>query len=462
MNPNLVDLHAVIAKALPLCEPLKGENKELEEVAQLAMKLVKERTAGLHEVAGVFFGGSFAKGTWLRGDADIDIFVKIRPSVNEGRFEELGKEIGLSALKAHRPQLRYSDHPYVEAFIRKVRVNIVPCYEVEQGKWQSAADRSPFHTEYVSTNFDSEKRNQARLLKRFFKSCGVYGAEISTGGFSGYVAEVLVQKYGSFESVLRAGSTFRQHQVIAVDDKYDPDIVKGFHSSLVVIDPVDIRRNLGTAISPESVGTFMLAARAFLDRPSLRYFKVGADEPVSRKKEKIYRNLMIVELRHRQRSPDIIWGQLKRCMNAIAKQLEIADFVVLRSSCVTDEKNSAALAFLLESLTLPPFTVRKGPQVYRSKDTASFALNARSRSHAAWVDREMRITTLVDRQVTDAGRFIKSLFGDRWGNSGIPKDLVSDKAKIRIYSGSEKKITGLAKEVVGDIVSTAHFIFGRA
>ncbi|MGI0026018.1 MAG: hypothetical protein ACREA4_12860, partial [Nitrososphaera sp.] len=254
----------------------------------------------------------------------------------------------------------------------------------------------------------------------------------------------------------------REHQVIAVDDKYDPDIVKGFHSSLVVIDPVDIRRNLGTAISPESVGTFMLAARAFLDRPSLRYFKVGADEPVSRKKEKIYRNLMIVELRHRQRSPDIIWGQLKRCMNAIAKQLEIADFVVLRSSCVTDEKNSAALAFLLESLTLPPFTVRKGPQVYRSKDTASFALNARSRSHAAWVDREMRITTLVDRQVTDAGRFIKSLFGDRWGNSGIPKDLVSDKAKIRIYSGSEKKISGLAKEVVGDIVSTAHFIFGRA
>ncbi|MGI0036192.1 MAG: nucleotidyltransferase domain-containing protein, partial [Nitrososphaera sp.] len=171
----MVDLHAVIAKALPLCEPLKGENKELEEVAQLAMKLVKERTAGLHEVVGVFFGGSFAKGTWLRGDADIDIFVKIKPSVNERRFEELGKEIGLSALKAHRPQLRYSDHPYVEAFIRKVRVNIVPCYEVEQGKWQSAADRSPFHTEYVSTNFDSEKRNQARLLKRFFKSCGLYG-----------------------------------------------------------------------------------------------------------------------------------------------------------------------------------------------------------------------------------------------------------------------------------------------
>jgi len=462
VNRKLADLRSVLEKALPLCEPLKSEKKELDEIAQLVMKLVREYTSGLPEVVGILFGGSYAKGTWLRGDADIDIFVKISPSVSEARFEDLGKEIGLSALKAHGPQLRYSDHPYVEAFVRKVRVNIVPCYEVQQGKWQSAADRSPFHTEYVSTNFDAEKRNQARLLKRLFKSCGFYGAEISTGGFSGYVAEVLVQKYGTLEGVLRAGSEFREHQVIAVDDKYDPDIVKGFRSALVVIDPIDIRRNLGTAISPESVGSFILAARAFLDRPSLRYFKLGAGRPLSKKNEKLYRNLMIVEFKHRQRSPDVVWGQLKRCMNAIAKQLEIADFVVLRSSCITDEKNSAALAFLLETLTLPPLTARRGPQVSRRKDTISFASSARTKAHAAWVDKEMRITTLVDRQATDAGRFIGSLFGGRGSNSGIPKDLVSDKAKVRIYSGSEKKITGLAKEAAGDIVSTAHFIFGRA
>ncbi len=462
MNRKLADLRSVLEKALPLCEPLKSEKKELDEVAQLVMKLVTEYTRGLPEVVGVIFGGSYAKGTWLRGDADIDIFVKIGPSVSEERFEELGKEIGLRALKAHRPHLRYSDHPYVEAFVRKVRVNIVPCYEVQLGKWQSAADRSPFHTKYVSANFDVEKRNQARLLKRFFKSCGVYGAEISTGGFSGYVAEVLVQKYGTLEDVLRAGSSFQEHQVIAVDDRYDADIVKGFRSTLVIIDPIDIRRNLGTAISPESVGSFILAARAFLDRPSLRYFKLGAGEPLSKKKEKLYRNLMIVEFRHRQRSPDVVWGQLKRCMNAIAKQLEIADFVVLRSSCITDEKNSAALAFLLETPTLPPLTARRGPPVFRRKDTISFASSARTKAHAVWVDREMRITTLVDRQATDAGRFIRSLFSNRGGNSGIPKDLVSDRAKVQIYSGSEKKITGLAKEAAGDIVSTAHFIFGRA
>ena len=40
-------------------------------------------------MTGVVYGGSFAKGTWLRGDADVDIFVKVRQSVDEERFEKL-------------------------------------------------------------------------------------------------------------------------------------------------------------------------------------------------------------------------------------------------------------------------------------------------------------------------------------------------------------------------------------
>src|SRR6185503_494851 len=115
-------------------------------------------------------------------------------------------------------KLRYSDHPYVEAIVRGVRVNVVPCYDVEQGKWQSAADRSPFHTEYVIKNMDGEKRDQVRLLKKFFKSAGIYGAEISTGGFSGYVSEVLVLKYGSLENVLHAAADMKERQVIAIND----------------------------------------------------------------------------------------------------------------------------------------------------------------------------------------------------------------------------------------------------
>jgi tRNA nucleotidyltransferase (CCA-adding enzyme) len=442
---------AVVEKALSLCKPSPSEEHRITAVAQETKALVEKHVAGNSDIVQVVFGGSFAKGTWLRGDADIDVFFKVKPSVPVEKFEELGRSVGQKALKAHKPRLRYSDHPYVEAFVKNVRINIVPCYDVEQGKWQSAADRSPFHTEFVSMNFDDEKRKQARLLKKFFKAAGIYGAELSTGGFSGYVSEVLVLKFGSFEGVLSAAADWQDRQVVSVGD-YDQDIVKGFISPIIIIDPVDSRRNLGTAISPESTGRFMLAARAFLDRPSMQFFK---DDQRSPDAKKLLPNVLVVEFSHKERSPDVVWGQLKRSTSAIAKQLELADFVVLRISCVTDEKKSAAHAFLLESMTLPPYTKKKGPEVFRRNDTASF-LASKKKPLVTWVDKEMRVAMLVDRKATNARKFAKSLLQNA-ENSGVAKDLIA--GKLQIYSGIGKKVKGVAKEAVSEVISTENLIF---
>src|SRR5215204_6558227 len=463
---HMPDPSTLISKVLPLCEPTHSQERRIAKVAQEAKTHVDNYVAQLDDVVDVVFGGSFAKGTWLPDHADIDIFVKIKPSVGIEKFEEMGREIGSEALKSYGPKLRYSDHPYVEVFVKKVRVNVVPCYDVEQGKWQSAADRSPFHTRYISSNFDDEKRRQARLLKKFLKSVGIYGAEISTEGFSGYVSEVLVLKYSSFESVLRAAADWQERQIIAVCD-YDSDFIKAFNSPVIIIDPVDSRRNLGSAISPQSVAKFMLAARAFLENPSLEFFKESKyhhhhhhhhrrRNGASRKL--LLPNVLVVEFSHEKKSPDIIWGQLKRSINAIAKQLELAHFVVLRSSCITDETSSAALAFLLESITLPAYTKKKGPEVFRRKDTASFLSNRKSKPLAIWVDKEMRIVMLIGRNSTDARKFVGSLLLNHHENSGVSKDLIVN--KLQIYSGSDRKIIkGLAKEVISEVVSTERLIF---
>jgi tRNA nucleotidyltransferase (CCA-adding enzyme) len=425
-------------------------------VAEEVKGLVDRYVDQLDDVVGVVFGGSFAKGTWLPDSADIDIFVKIRPSVGLEKFEEMGREIGTETLKKYRPKLRYSDHPYVEAFVKKVRVNVVPCYDVEQGKWKSAADRSPFHTRYISTRFDDQKRGQARLLKKFFKTLGIYGAEVSTAGFSGYVSEVLLLKYCSFENVLRAAADWQERQVITVGD-YDSDFVKGFNSPVTIIDPVDSRRNLGTAISPESVAKFILAARQFLERPSLQFFKESKRHSAASKQ--LLPNVLVVEFSHQRKSPDIIWGQLKRSINSIAKQLELAHFAVLRSSCLTDERSSATLVFLLESITLAPYMKKKGPQIFRRKDTASFlSKRKRKRPLAIWVDSEMRIAMLVDRKTTDARKLVKSLLLNNVEKSGISRDLIVN--KLHIYSGKDRKLKGLVKEAVSKVVSTEHLIFG--
>jgi tRNA nucleotidyltransferase (CCA-adding enzyme) len=471
----------LISKALSLCQPTHSEEARIIKIAQEVKMHVDNHVAELDDVVDVVFGGSFAKGTWLPHHADIDIFVKIKPSVAVEKFEQMGREIGSESLKNFGPKLRYSDHPYVEAFVNKIRVNVVPCYDVQQGKWQSAADRSPFHTQFIKSHFDDEKRRQVRLLKKFFKSIGIYGAEIATEGFSGYVSEVLLLKYSSFERVLySAAREWQNKQIIAVSD-YDSDFVKTFNNPLIIIDPVDSRRNLGTAISPESVAKLVLAARRFLEKPSLEFFKEGNKKKrhyyyyphrrsLNKKKKLLLPNVLVVEFSHKTKSPDIIWGQLKRTTNAIAKQLELARFEVLRSSCITDEKHSAALAFLLESIILPPYTKRRGPEVFRRDDTTAFLSNTKSKPIAIWADKEMKITMLVERKATDARKFVRSLLllnygeknngdnGRRYDGVGIPKDLIVN--RLQIYAGSDRKIIkGLAEEVICRVVATEPLIF---
>ena len=187
-----------------------------------------------------------------------------------------------------------------------------------------------------------KKKETSGLLKKFLKSVGVYGAEIATSGFSGYVTEILILKYGSFESVLQEISNISgregEKNVISID-KTDVDIIKTFQSQLIIVDPVDPRRNLGTAISAESVGKFLLAARAFLEKPSLNFFEKKDKKHVDFHNKRLYPHLLIIEFSYSERSPDVIWGQLKRSLTAVSKQLNLSGFKVIRNTCRKMKKN---------------------------------------------------------------------------------------------------------------------------
>ena len=442
----------IISQALKQCQPLPEDVEKLTKIAIETRTLVSRYISP--KIVDVIFGGSFAKGTWLKEEVDIDIFIKIDKSVNDKEFGQLGEQVGWQSLKGFNPYIRYSDHPYVEAIINGIRVNVVPCYDVPKGKWKSAADRSPFHTDYMKNNLDDEKRNQVRLFKMFLKSIGVYGADIATGGFSGYVAEIMILKYGSFEAVLHAMSNIGEgHNVISIE-KPDGYSVKNFKSQLIIIDPIDHKRNLGTAISAESIGKLVLAARSFLAKPSFDFFIKKEKKVVGNYKD-LYPNIVIVEFSYKKRSPDIIRGQLKRSLNAISKQLELANFRVVRSTCVTDEEKTAAFGFLLESVTLSAYTQKIGPNIFMREETANFILKNQKKSLITWVDSEMRVSTLVRRKTTNAKHFLKLLLTKKIESTGITRGLIGDIQRLfRLYSGDDLKIIGIAKEAVKELITS--------
>ncbi|HXU96341.1 MAG TPA: nucleotidyltransferase domain-containing protein, partial [Candidatus Nitrosotalea sp.] len=194
----------ILEQARKIAIPTRQEEEKMQVLANNLLNLVEKEAGKYPEVVSVELGGSYAKGTWLKGKLDLDIFVKIKKEIDVKQFEEIGKKIGFASMKKFKPFVRYSEHPYVEAEAEKTRVNVVPCYDVEMGQWKSAADRSSFHTKFILEKLDAEKKNEVRLLKKFLGGTNIYGAEIAKEGFGGYVAEVLIYNYGTFIKVLEA------------------------------------------------------------------------------------------------------------------------------------------------------------------------------------------------------------------------------------------------------------------
>ena len=437
----------VLEQARKISIPARQEQEKIGALAEKLLDLVKKESTNFPEVTSVELGGSFAKGTWLKGKLDFDIFVKMKKETDEKQFEEIGKKIGFASMKKYHPYVRYSEHPYVEAVVENTKVNVVPCYDVEKGQWKSAADRSSFHTRFILEQLDEEKKNEVRLLKKFLRGIDIYGAEIAMEGFGGYVSEVLIYHYGSFMKVLEAAANFAQGQVIG-------NPTKKFETALVLIDPIDSNRNLGTAISAQNFGKFILAARAYLKKPSLVFF--NGKKPISDVKN--LQNVLVVKFSYKKRSPDIIWGQAKRAATSLSGQLELGGFHVLRKGATTDEKSEAAMLFLLHSTTIEKSMVKNGPDVFRKSESENFILR-NSKNKLTWVDDDGKIISLQQREFYDAKKFLQSLLKKNLSKAGIPSGIIPDmKRSFRVLGGNQVTSKSI-KKALAELTSTNELIF---
>lgn len=438
----------VLGQAKKFAVPTKEEEEKIKRRADFLLNQVKMAASMYPEVVSVELGGSYAKGTWLKGQVDLDIFVRLKKETDDKTFEEIGKKIGFDSMKKYKPYVRYSEHPYVEAKVEETLVNIVPCYDVEKGQWKSAADRSSFHTRFILDTLDEEKKNEVRLLKKFLDGLRIYGAEIAREGFGGYVCEVLIHHYGSFISVLQAASNFTQGQVIG-------NPTKKFDTVLVLIDPIDSNRNLGTAISPQNVARFILAARVFLKKPMITFFKGRPRTPNS----KNLKNVIIVKFNYKWRSPDIIWGQVKRATAALASQLELGGFQVLRKIAVADEKSEAAMLFLFDLPLISKFMIKKGPEIYRRSDSDNF-IAKNSKNMLTWIDDTGRILSMQERELYDAKKFLEFLLGRNLTKAGVPSGIIPDiRRGFRVLRG-DKSVSKSIKKALAELTSTDGLIFG--
>lgn len=439
-------MNKVLLEALRRIKPSDAERKEAIGEFLKIKKFVESEFGLSTELM-----GSIAKGTFLSGDKDTDIFVMFPKDTPRAELERRGLEIGKAVFGKFNHgkfQISYAEHPYTEGQIGEFHIEIVPAYAVESAeKIQSAVDRTPFHTKYVLEHL--KNADDALLLKKFLKGIGCYGSDLKRQGFSGYLCELCIIKYGSFEGALISLQNYRYQDILDITGhytKHDTQKLRNMFAGqpLIFIDPVDKNRNVAAVVSEEKLARFMFYAQRYLEKPDIKYFFPRGEKTNAREILETYKKtgtkIVAVTFRRPEIIEDIIYPQLRRLASTLSVRAAHAGFKVLDSWVFADKECGVALE--AEGVKISPYFVVAGPTVFNPREHQKKFVS----THAAVWFRKSKYFSLARREETDLAVFLsKSLSGTKKSlhDRGIPDNFISPiLSGARVISGKNiPKIT---------------------
>jgi tRNA nucleotidyltransferase (CCA-adding enzyme) len=410
----------VLITALKRIKPSEAERRRLKKVAYLLLERVDRACKRLNVPARAMLVGSAARGTWLRSERDIDVFILFSEELSREELEKNGLAVARGvAGKQGREQ--YAEHPYITTEFEGFDVDLVPCYDVvDPSKIKSAVDRTPYHNRYIKERLTPKLADEVLLLKQFILGAGAYGAELKVQGFSGYLCELLIMHYRSFKETIDAASKWSQGTIVDIESSY-PDQAEAkalFQGQpLIVIDPVDANRNVAAAVSMQNFATFIRACQDFMKKPSTRFFFPR------RVKRLTKRNVEIMLSRRRThpfcivfKSPnvvaDMLYPQLRKTERALVAVLERAGFEVVRSDVWANGKSIILVE--LAASKLPNVQIHVGPPIeVNVGDFVKTHLGSKRKFAGPFIDSYGRLIFELEREQTDARAVLEKALTER-------------------------------------------------
>lgn len=422
---------SILKKIKPNEQETEKENEIAEEVKQTLSKHLPKNYL-------VRVTGSIAKGTFLKNSADLDIFILVPKTVKKEKLSSIVKTAVKKAFPKHKSEVKYAEHPYVRLHGFGRRIDIVPAYNITYIEERaSAVDRSVLHTGYIKGKIKKEQKDEVRLLKQFLKVHDLYGAEIRVQGFSGYLCELLIIKYRNFLNLLKNAEKWEFPMVVDLEKYYkskEKAMEKFLTQNITVVDPVDKNRDVASIVSDEVIYRFIMATRAFLKKPSKKFFerrKFGAKEMKIFLKK--HANLFSFSFKRPKIVDDILWGQLRKLGKRIVAYLEELDFTILDYYICSDESK---VTFVIESLEreLPKKIPVMGPQIENEKHVDAFK---KSHKNAVLFLKRGRIVATEERKITSFEQSIKEFLKKE---RNLPSYLKSNLRKGKLDKKINKKI----------------------
>jgi tRNA nucleotidyltransferase (CCA-adding enzyme) len=393
----------LLEKIRPTQQERDKVNELIKEYTQVLEERIKEK--GIH--AEVCLTGSMAKDTWISGDKNIDLFLIFSHDYSEQQLKEYGLDMGILSKADH--EIAYAEHPYVRNYVNGYEIDVVPAYQYKEGI-RSSVDRTPLHTTYVLTHLNN--RDQVRLLKKFVRSIGVYGSDLKVQGFSGYLCELLVIRYGSFMNVLEAAAAWGKGEPLFLEN-----YTRKFDEPFVFVDPVDPERNVAAVLSQENLTKFMYYSREFLKNPDPLYFFKEPERYTRIQNTHLYKIDFTVNL-----IEDILFPQLRKTRDFLVKELERNDFKVFNSAVFY-----AGILLELSVFELPPLTKHLGPPIWEREHCERFL-----KKHEKIGVHCDKLCAIVTRKYMTAEDLLKALLISR---NGFGKDLMKAEAHLSMVPG---------------------------
>ena len=422
----------ILKAILKEIKPTKKEERELNSFAQKVLKIAKSIAKKYN--AEPMLVGSLTRGTWLPDKKEFDVFILFPETVTPNELERKGLLIGKKIVERLKGTyvVEYAQHPYVSADFKGIKVDIVPCYKIrDTNKLLSAVDRTPFHVQWLKKHLKKKQGDEVRLLKKFLKVHGIYGADAKTLGFSGYATELLIVVYRDFINVLKAAIKWKPGEIIDPEGYYKEKDYKFLRKKfknqpLILIDPTDKNRNVTSALSVENFFKFKKYAKEFLNNPSKETFYGKQKRPLtdiefSQLRFRRGTEIIMIKFKPPKVVPDILWPQLRKFAERIKNILEERkyEFKVYGTSVYTDEKDIALVLLEMEVSRLPYVQKIVGPPVFDEVNSKRFIESHKSNVSGPYIE-GIRWVVEVKRKFKNAKeKIIDSL--------SKPKDILKKK-----------------------------------
>jgi tRNA nucleotidyltransferase (CCA-adding enzyme) len=366
MIPGSKQIETIVLKKIT---PSPEEKKQIEDIIKSLKTEVMSEIKKTKIPITIELVGSIAKDTFIQNAVDIDLFLLFPPTVPRETLEEKGLAIGRAILEEQEEC--FAEHPYVRGLFNGYKTELVPCYKIETSSQKlSAVDRTPLHTRYIEEHLEESQKKDVRLFKQFLKGIGCYGAEAEIEGFSGYLCEIMVLKYGTFQQLIEQVQRWEYGEKLALDEKAHLD----FTTPLIFIDPVDAERNVASAVSNEKFNLLIKACQEYRKNPRLTFFFTNTLQPWSLqdiRREIDTKDFIGVRFPKPDIIPENLYPQIRKAVRVIRELCEQYGFTIVNTTFCVEKKN-VYIVLQPQTRIIPKTVLHIGPPVALKKNADDF------------------------------------------------------------------------------------------